>query len=434
MPPLATLHAPQRPPGVGISTNLRQVDPLVAVLGLTVALLPFLNPAGPGNTAPADVGIIMSIVLAVLWITREQLPFKLPYAAGVGGLVLGGALAAAVSSAPVGSALVIVQDLLLLAWCAVLALGRHNPAIIGVTTRAWCLTAAIYSGVMVFAYLLGINAVAGVSAKDGVRAAYTFGDPNLAGNYLVVSLFMMAACKRPRSPGIRRVGYVLVLTAIVFTGSNGAMLTLLIGSTLAFALTRYRRYGARDGVTALAVSALLGVVIVGVVIPRVDLDQLREHASGSIPLLRDSVGRSGSSTGERTTIVSEGAKLYLQGDATGYGPARTKATLRSTQAPYVKEAHNDYLATLLERGFVGAVGLLLLGIAILVRCGRLAFGTLPTAYAEAVPRAWLLAVIGPVVAGAASFYEVLHFRHLWTWLGIVAALVYAMQNAEGKKS
>jgi O-antigen ligase len=348
--------------------------------------------------------------------------------------VLGGALAAAVSSAPVGSALVIVQDLLLLAWCAVLALGRHNPAIIGVTTRAWCLTAAIYSGVMVFAYLLGINAVAGVSAKDGVRAAYTFGDPNLAGNYLVVSLFMMAACKRPRSPGIRRVGYVLVLTAIVFTGSNGAMLTLLIGSTLAFALTRYRRYGARDGVTALAVSALLGVVIVGVVIPRVDLDQLREHASGSIPLLRDSVGRSGSSTGERTTIVSEGAKLYLQGDATGYGPARTKATLRSTQAPYVKEAHNDYLATLLERGFVGAVGLLLLGIAILVRCGRLAFGTLPTAYAEAVPRAWLLAVIGPVVAGAASFYEVLHFRHLWTWLGIVAALVYAMQNAEGKKS
>ena len=30
---------------------------------------------------------------------------------------------------------------------------------------------------------------------------------------------------------------------------------------------------------------------------------------------------------------------------------------------------------------------------------------------------------------AAAFYEVLHFRHLWTWLGIVAALVLALQDA-----
>jgi len=29
---------------------------------------------------------------------------------------------------------------------------------------------------------------------------------------------------------------------------------------------------------------------------------------------------------------------------------------------------------------------------------------------------------------AAGFYEVLHFRHLWTWLGLVAALVLAMQD------
>ena len=433
MAPIATLHLPQRPPGAGIPGDWRHANPLVALLGLTVVLLPFLAPAGPGNTAPADIGIVMSIVLGVLWITKEQLPFKVPYAAGVCGLVLGGVFAATVAGAPLGSAIVVAQDVLLLAWCAVLALGRHNPAIIRVTTRAWCLTAAIYSGVMVGAYLLGMKAVAGVSAKDGVRAAYTFGDPNLAGNYLVVSLFIMAACKHPRSPGLRRLGYLLVLTAIVFTGSNGAMLTLLIGSALAFTLTRYRRHGVRDAVAALAVSALIGVVAVGVVIPKVDLDQIREQAAGSVPLLRDSVGRSGSSTGERAIIVTEGAKLYLQGDATGYGPARTKATLRSTQAPYVKEAHNDYLATLLERGFVGAIGLLLLGIAVLIRCGRLAFGTLPTAYAEAVPRAWLMAVIGPVMAGAASFYEVLHFRHLWTWLGIVAALAFAMQNTEGEK-
>ena len=100
---------------------------------------------------------------------------------------------------------------------------------------------------MSVAYLVGINALTGVSAKDGVRASYTFGDPNLAGNYLVISLFVMAACQHPRSPGVRRLGYLVVLTAIGFTGSNGAMLTLLVGLVLAFTVTRYRRQGAAGG-------------------------------------------------------------------------------------------------------------------------------------------------------------------------------------------
>ena len=140
------------------------------------------------------------------------------------------------------------------------------------------------------------------------------------------------------------------------------------------------------------------------------------------------------SSSERATIVREGTNLFLEGDAAGFGPARTKATLAATQAPYVKEAHNDYLATLLERGLIGAIGLLLLGVAVLVRCIRLVVGTLPKAYAELVPRPWLLAIIGPVMATAAGFYEVLHFRHLWTWLGLVAALVLAMQDEQRKAS
>jgi O-antigen ligase len=399
-----------------------------------VCLLPFLVPAGPGNTAPADVGIGLCIVLAVLWSVREQLTVKLPYLAGVAGLLLGGAFAASVAGAPIEVALVLVQDVLLLAWAAALALGRHNPAIVAVVTRAWCRTAPLYSGVMVIAYLLGLSALSGVSARNGVRASYTFGDPNMAGNYLVVSLFIMAACKHPRSPGVRRIGYAVVLVAIAFTGSNGAMLTLLVGLVLSLAVTRYRRSGAIAGLTTLAASVLVAGVLFAFVMPQVDLNQLRERAAGSVPLLRDSLGRSDSSTSERATIVQEGANLWLRGDGTGFGPARTKATLAATQAPYVKEAHNDYLAALLERGLIGALGLLVLGIAVFVRCVHLVVGTLPKVYADLVPRAWLLAVIGPVMATAGGFYEVLHFRHLWTWLGLIAALVLVMQDEERRPS
>jgi len=425
---MSTSTQPVRPAGIVGSPGTPRGDALVAMMGLTTCLLPFLVPAGPGNTALADAGILLCVVLSMLWAGREQLPIKLPYATGVAGLILGGAFAAYVSVAPVGTALVLIQDLLLFAWSAALALGRHNPAIVRAVTVSWCRTATLYSGVMVPAYLVGLNAITGVSAKDGVRAPYTFGDPNLAGNYLVVSLFLMAACKHPRSPGVRRIAYLLVLLAIGFTGSNGAMLTLLVGLVLAAAVTAYRRRGAVGGLAVLASAALAGGLTAGFVMPRVDLGQLREQAAGSVPLLRDSFGRSANSSGERATIVSEGANLFLRGDAAGYGPARTKATLEATQAPYVKEAHNDYLATLLERGVIGAIGLLLFGVGVLTRCLRLVFGNLPKAYAELVPRPWLLAVIGPVMATAAGFYEVLHFRHLWTWLGLVAALVLAMQD------
>jgi O-antigen ligase len=220
-----------------------------------------------------------------------------------------------------------------------------------------------------------------------------------------------------------------VLTAVLFTGSNGAMLTLVLGSVACWVLSR-GRLGAAKGVSALVVSALIAITFAVWVIPNVSLDGVREATAGSIPLLRDSVGRSGSSTAERSSIVSEGFALFLDGDTTGYGPARTKATLQNDQAPYVKEAHNDYLATLLERGVIGSVGLVLLIVAIALRCMALTGPLpLPPELASSVPRPWLLVAIAPVMATAAAFYEVLHFRHLWTWLGIVAALVLALQDA-----
>jgi O-antigen ligase len=417
------------PTAAAVPTAARgEATVLPGLVALTVCLLPFLTPAGPGNTAVADVGMGACLVVAVLWASRANLPVRLPYLLGVSGLVLGGAFAAVVSGAPLGTGLVLAQDVFLVLWAAVLALGRHNVAIVSAVTVAWCRMAPVYAGVMVVAYVLGLNAIAGVTATDGVRASYTFGDPNLAGNYLVVSLLMMVACKRPRSTAVRVIGYLLVLAAIGFTGSNGAMLTLVTGMVACFTVARFRR-GMMAGVTALAVSAALVVLVSTVILPVTDLSGIREQAAGSIPLLRDSLGRSDSSSSERATIVDEGYRLFLSGDATGVGPARTKASLESAQAPYVKEAHNDYLATLLERGVIGALGLIALGAAISIRCVRLATGRLPAAYAAAVPRYWLLVTVAPVMAIAAGFYEVLHFRHLWTWLGLVAALVLAMQDA-----
>jgi hypothetical protein len=403
---------------------------LPRLVGATVCLLPFLSPAGPGNTAPMDLGILATVVLALLWVTREQLPVVFPYAVGVGGLVIGGALAALVTDAPLASLLPLVQDLVLLLWATALALGRHDPAIIAAVTRAWAISAPIYAAVMVVAYLFGVGALTGVSPENGVRASYTFGDPNLAANYLVISLFVMAACRRPRARAARLLGYTAVVLAITFTGSNGAYLTLALGTVVACVLGRYRGNRPVAAVLILATATTATVVAAGVVVPHVDLDALQARAAASVPLLRDSVARSGASSHERTTITHEGMQTWFAGYATGYGPGRTKTTLGAGQAPYPKEAHSDYLATLIERGFVGALGLIVLLCAVGSRCVRLVTGTLPAPYAEIVPRWWLLAGIAPVMAVAGTFYEVLHFRHLWTWLGLVAALVLVLRDRE----
>jgi len=431
-----TIHLPAPPahvPGrAGASVRGRD-EVLPIMVGVTVALLPILVPAGPGNTAIADVTMAASLLLALMWVSRERLAVALPYAAGVCLMVIGGALAAVVTGAPLTTGLVLIQDLFLLMWAATLALGRYDPAVIAAATVTWCRTAVVYSCVAVISYIVGFTPLSGVTGADGVRASYTFADPNLAGNYLVMSLFLMVACQRPRARSTRRLSYAVVLLAMGFTGSNGAMLTLLIGLVLCVAVSRYRNRGVLAGVMSMTVAAAVAALLMVFALPHVDFDRIRAEAAAGVPLLRDSFGRSGNSTSERETILSEGADLFLHGNAVGLGPGRTKATFEATQAPYVKEAHNDYLATLLERGLIGALGLMVLAISIGARCWRLLDGELPHELRELVPRFWMLIVIAPVMAVAGGFYEVLHFRHLWTWLGIVAALVLAMQDQQRRR-
>lgn len=411
---------------------VRRRGALPLLVGAAVCLLPFLSPAGPGNTAPADLAIVAATATGLLWAAAEGLRLPLPYAWGMTGMVVGGAVAALLADAPLGSALVLCEDVMLLAWGATVALGHHDVRVVAALTKAWCRFAPSYAAAGVAAYLLGLHALSGVTAEDGARAAYTFGDPNLAGNYLVVSLFVMAACRRPRSPVLRVAGYLALVTAIALTGSNGALLTLVVGVALALTLGQFRR-GALAGALTLSSLLLLTALAVLVVLPRVDLGGLRAQAQDSVPLLRDSLGRSDSSGSERATLVEEGLSLFLRGDVTGYGPARTKATLERTQAPYVKEAHNDYVATLVERGVLGALGLVVFGAAVVARAVRLLVRPLPATFASLVPRPWLLVVIAPVMATAAAFYETLHFRHLWTWLGLLAALALATHDEQATR-
>jgi len=157
--------------------------------------------------------------------------------------------------------------------------------------------------------------------------------------------------------------------------------------------------------------------------PHVHVQGIVQQAQASSPLLKDSIGRQAESTGSRSTVLQETARLYFNDDTPfGIGPGGTKAAFAAHQFGYVKMAHDDYAAAPVERGVLGGVALICLLVIVATRCRRIATRPLRPEYADIFPRPELLgaAVIGMFLS--AMFYQVLHFRHLWALLGIVAAL------------
>jgi O-antigen ligase len=274
---------------------------------------------------------------------------------------------------------------------------------------------------LILGRLAGISWLAGQTTRDGSRSALTFGDPNLAGNYFVACLFLVLASRHPRRPVPRTLAVLAIVLAIVFTGSNGAMVGMVVGVVAGLIVGRWR---SRGPIAATGLACVL-VVGAGLLVTSVNWTALQEQAAASGPVLHDSFGRSDSSSADRQVLLAEGVKLFWSGNLLGVGPGRTKNVLASIPAPYVKEAHNDYVATLVELGAIGGVGMVVLLTSIAARLQRVAGGTARGrlgVFAAGLPSPHFLVAIAASFLVSGAFYEVLHFRHLWAFLGLVAGL------------
>ena len=213
--------------------------------------------------------------------------------------------------------------------------------------------------------------------------------------------------------------YGLLITAVVMTGSNGGIVSLLLAAGIAAVVAAVQRLGAVATIAGLC----LTVVVVAVGTATVDSSAIQRWARDSQqPFVRDSIGRSDRSVFLRQLLLSETLSFYPDGGLTGWGPGATKAELYARQATFAREAHDDYVAALVERGPLGALGLLILMASIAWRSQRLARRGLTAEFARVVPH--IAPLVGAVfaVAIAATFYEVLHFRQTWVLFGVIAGL------------
>jgi O-antigen ligase len=394
----------------------------VAVVG--TAMLPLLKPKGPANTAPEDLLMALGIVVIVVWAGSVRARLRLPYIAPMAIMMVGGLIAAIINGSTSAGSQAVLQELFLLAWCGALTTLFRSARALRTVIRAWALSSIAWAGFLVGAIMLGQNGLAGVgtragdAAAGGGRAQLTFDHPNMTGNYFMISLFVVLASGYPKRPLVRAGGCILLLMAMLYAGSNTALLGLPIGVLVMVFVNVKRRM---DLVAAFAV--VIGVTLAGAVIWSAVGDPVSKSIqSSNNSLVRYSVARSSRSANARESLFQMQFNLYRKSNLIGIGPASTKDKLGAENFAAVKEAHSDYLASLVERGPLGIVGLLALFGAVGIRMMGLASPGPTKRYSEAIPNVG--AICGALVAFAITgiTHEVLHYRHLWTMMAMLAAL------------
>jgi O-Antigen ligase len=412
-----TVPASRPGPGTGAGeARPRERDGLArAGIVLGIASLPILMPKFANNLAPADLGLVVGIGLVLLWAGSTRQPLRLPFAAGMGLMMIAGTLSALLGALPWQGAITVVQDLYLLAWAAALANFGRSAAAAGFLVRTWCVTATIWA--------VGLVAVFGpaviTGGADTERAGFTFGEENAAGLYFVLSLMVVLAARYPRRRSWRALAIFSLLLGIALSGSLGAISGLLAGLATALLLQVRARRGP-DTAIALSLALLLAAGSMALLVVRSDLIQAASGSSNAV--VRNSIGRGADSSSERTRLASETLGLWGTAGLQGRGPVTTEHTLRQQLAPYPHEAHNDWVAALIERGVLGLAGLLLLVLEIFLLAVAIWNPVrLRPGFAAALPAPAYVVGALVVVAVYSLTHEALHERPLWTLLGLLAA-------------
>ena len=391
-----------------------------------VVLLPVLRPSGPANVGPVDLAVIAGTFATFLWIGATRRKVRFPLAVPIGLFVLGGATGSLTGPVPGTGAIALAQDAMLIVWFWSLVNLVDSSDRLGLIVRTWAYSSVAWAAILVSAVAAGFGEIAGQSAREGARAALTFGNPNFAGNYFCISIMIVWATGRPRRRPFRLGAYALLLVALALTGSNGGILALLVGTTVATILGAYRRGGLPPAVAVCAFALLAGAFLA----THLSLDNVQARARGSsYAFIRDGIGRSSKTAADREVLLHQGLDLYTTSGAFGRGPASTKARFEAEGAHRVAEAHTDYLASLNERGAFGFAGVVLLvgGIALRsvyvarsVRSGRLSHAVLnPNALAGAAA-ALMTAMLST---------ELLHVRHVWMLLAVLVVAAWQAGDA-----
>jgi O-antigen ligase len=373
-----------------------------------VVLVPLIVVHGPLNTAPVDFVNAGFVAAYWAWLVARRERITLPFLLPLWLILLGsltGTWAAPYTGYRLNALLTTMRGVYLYVWFITAAdFFARTRRLQGVVT--------LWAGV---AAVLGLAALAdqraglagGVLLESAQRARGSFENPNMFGDYLVVSFFLAWAAA---AGGRRRLYLALPALAggVLATGSNGALFGLLGGSAATLGLARAARPQRRIGVLLVTAGVLLAVIL--------PLRQrLADAAADAFSRERGELGGAVlKGYQERVELWSE-ALAVIRRFPVGAGPGNFDSLSGQVAGAY-NSMHNDYLGMLAERGPLGLLGWCGFLVSVAGLVGRVRRG------GDGSPLAWTpLAGLVAAVGGHALVVELFHFRHVWLAFAVVAA-------------
>jgi O-antigen ligase len=391
---------------------------------LTVALVPVTVLKGPAQTAVVDVLSLIALPLFAAWTLVRRRRLTVPFLVPAFVIALASLLAVTNSVSLSASAITLLQDGYLFVWFLVLVnlLRDQRDATSFRIAWVWVANAVALFGLAVV-LTQGHQSLGSLIGPKGMRATGTFLDPNMFADYLVLSLFLVISLSEETGRLFRWGSGLLLITAILASKSNGGITSLAVGLAVwmvARAWTLRLSPAAFLGRSLIVASlALAGVWLVqGYGVGKAQIGQLTNESV---------LGRAGHSSEGRFQIWTALLRRYAE-QPLGIGPGNSRhlqLTMQERERPdsfLSKEAHNDYLGYLVERGPLALLALLALKL--------LAFGKVKTWWRGRLQQgldsggALAAAAMGAMAASLTHSFtlETLHFRHVWLFLALICAL------------
>jgi O-antigen ligase len=380
-----------------------------------------------------DVLNLGAMLLFAWCLLANRARLEVPLAAPVLVIAVGSLLAVTNSESYSRSLATLAQDAYLYLWFIVMVNLMKDRGELRGFRVAWvwaaCATAVLGIGLLV---LQGRTSIQHFVGPKGIRAVALFDGPNSLADYLVMSLFVALSLAGQSSRWLVGGSMAVLAGGLVATKSNGATLALLLG-LVTWAVVR-------AATRARSPLAVLGGVLLSLAVLTMGWWLAKEWDLGG-PALRAFEERSFMARAERSADGRERiwhrlGERYARAPL-GIGPGnsamqRLSVGERERKSSFLsKEAHNDYIAYLVERGPLGLLGLLIL-------MGQ-GFAFVAAGLARSGDRAWragaggaiAAALAGGLVATAAHSFvmEKLHFRHFWMFLALAAAFALARPHA-----
>jgi len=382
------------------------------VMAAMMVALPLIAIQGPAHTTPMDAVNALFLGLYWCWLLSRREKMLFPLALPFWLIQLGSCTGLYGAEDKVRAVLTVVEDVYLYVWYVTLAHFLTRRCRVEDVAAIFI---AVACGISFLTIADAHFGLLGGRFAGNLRATGTFENPNMFGDYLVVSFFVTWAA----ASGGRRICYLglpLLGLGIISTHSNGALVSLLGGCAVMVAAYPVFWKPKQLGTVLVIGGLLLGIV-------GAFHDQIQELAVERLGGSRSEVGGAALKGASERLPIWENVLKLVWAQPGGVGPGNLADVDAITMGDR-HSAHSEYVGMFGERGPFGLVGWLGVMLSIFLMLGRIRAGAAAGFRPLGVEQ--LYGLFGAMAAHALVI-ELSHFRHTWLVFAIITAT--AMQAA-----